>query len=98
VRKPRGIATFIFVFLQCADFATTVLAIRMGGAERNMLVSGLMALNPINGLIMAKIFVLLVALVVLAARKRRVLMWANVFYSAVVIWNLTVIARLAVTA
>jgi hypothetical protein len=86
------------VLLQCADFATTVLAIRMGGAERNMLVSGFMTANPINGLILAKVIVLAVALVVLATRKRRVLIWANLFYSAVVIWNLTVIARLAATA
>jgi hypothetical protein len=94
----KRIATYIFVFLQCADFGSTVLAIRMGGVERNMLVSGFMGAHPVDGLILAKIIVLSLALVVLATRKRRVLTWANVFYSAVVIWNLSVIARLAMTA
>jgi hypothetical protein len=70
----------------------------MGGVERNMLVAGFMTAHPVNGLILAKIIVLLVTLVVLATRRRRVLTWANVFYSAVVIWNLTVLARLAAMA
>jgi len=98
VLRNRPITTYIFLLLQCADFVTTVLAIRMGGAERNMLVAGFMTAHPVNGLIMAKIIVLLLALVVLATRKRRAFIWANVFYSAVVLWNLTVLARLALMA
>jgi hypothetical protein len=94
VRKPIAKSALYFAFLQGADFATTLLVIKLGGGEQNMFVAGLMALYPVRGLALAKVIVLAIACAAVALRKRRILTWANVFYSAVVIWNLSVIARL----
>jgi hypothetical protein len=87
----------VFVLLQLADVVTTLLAFALGGGETNALVARLMIMGgTIPGLILAKIIVLSVAVVVVWLRKGRALRWANVVYTGIVAWNLTIIARLAI--
>ncbi len=85
----------IFILLQVADFATTLLAFAFGGDETNGLVARFMVIGTIPGLILAKIVVLSVAVVVVRLKKGRALRWANLAYTGVVLWNLTIIGRLA---
>ena len=84
-----------FVLLQLADFATTMIALRMGGVEQNFLVSRLMAMGSVQGLILSKVVILAIAAGVLLARKHRVIRWANIVFGGVVLWNLLLIAALA---
>ena len=86
----------IFLLLQVLDFATTLVALAMGGTEQNPLVSHIMALGPVRGLIVSKIIILALAVIcALVLRKRNPIRWANIVFSLIVAWNLTIIARLA---
>ena len=54
-----------------------------------------MALGPVPGLIMSKLVVIAFAALLLTEGKTRALRLANVAFGLIVIWNLTVIGRLA---
>jgi hypothetical protein len=41
-----------FIFLQLADFATTMTALQMGGREKNFLVSHIMVIGSLQGLVL----------------------------------------------
>jgi len=84
----------LFFFLQAADLATTAVALNLGGVENNPLVRAFMWMGPLVGLITAKIVVLLVATACAVSRKYRPLHCANAAFAGIVVWNLTVIARL----
>jgi hypothetical protein len=84
----------IFFVLQVADAATTVVALRLGGAEDNPLIQMFMSIGPVAGLILAKTLVLLIAFGCALSSRARVLRGANVVFTGIVAWNLIVIARL----
>ena len=84
----------IFFVLQVADAATTVVALRLGGAEDNPLIQMFMSMGPVAGLILAKALVLLIAFGCALSSRARVLRHANVAFTGIVAWNLIVIARL----
>jgi len=92
------ITSLTFIILQLADFATTMIALRMGGVETSFLASRLMAIGSVQGLILSKVIILAIAAGALRARKRRVIRWANIAFGGVVLWNLLVIVRLALQA
>ena len=77
-----------------ADFATTMIVLQMGGVEQNVLVSRLMIVGSLQGLILSKVIVIGIAVAAVRLRKQRVLVWVNVIFGGVVLWNLTVIASL----
>ena len=87
-----------FIFLQVADVATTMTALQMGGSEKNSLLTPLMAIGSLQGLILSKVIVLAIGLAAVLKGKYRVLRWSNVLFAGVVVWNLTIIARLALRA
>jgi hypothetical protein len=91
-----GQATFIS--LQILDVCTTMLAIQMGGAEKNFLVARFLFLGSLQGLILSKVFVLAIANIVVFVRKDRVLEWANCAFAIIVLWNGFIIVRLALRA
>jgi hypothetical protein len=95
LQKPLLITQLTFIFLQLADFATTMIALHMGGVEKNFLVSHFMVIGSLQGLILSKVIVLGVAVIAVRLRKHSVLRWVNVIFGGVVLWNLVVIARLA---
>ena len=92
------ITQLIFVFLQLADFATTMIALNTGGVEKNFFVSRLMIIGSLQGLILSKAIILGIALAGVRLRKLWILGWLNVVFGGVVLWNLVVIARLAFRA
>ena len=85
----------IFVLLQFGDVVTTLTALRMGGFEQNTLMSHLMLVGSLQGLLLSKVFILVIAVAAGIGRRYRVLRWGNVAYSGVVLWNLFIIAILA---
>jgi hypothetical protein len=94
MRKPF----LIFVVLQILDFATTWVAIRLGGSEHNPLVSQFMAFGPVIGLLVTKIIVIGMASLGVWMGKQNGIRWANVAFSFVIAWNLSIITRLALLA
>lgn len=87
-----------FIFLQLADFVTTMIALHMGGFESNSLVTRFMAIGSLQGLILSKVIILAIAAAIVIARKQHVLRWANVIFTGVVLWNVIVIVTLAARA
>ena len=93
------VSLLIFLLLQALDVATTVIVLRMGGSEQNPFIARFLALGPIQGLIVSKIVVVAVATgAALLLQRPNAIRWANVVFSLIVAWNITVIARLAVLA
>ena len=84
----------LFALLQAADFATTATALRLGGEETNPLVRLFMVGDPMTGLVVAKVCALLIGAACVFGSKFRALRWANIVFVGIVIWNLTILARL----
>ena len=84
----------VFLLLQVADFMTTVATLRLGGAEMNPLVHLFMSIGPVAGLILAKTAVVAVAIGCFFLNKPRALQRANVVFAGIVVWNVSIIARL----
>jgi hypothetical protein len=95
LEKPLPITQLTFIFLQLADFTTTMTVLHMGGVEKNSLVSQFMVIGSLQGLILSKVIILGIAVAAVRCRRHSVLRWANIIFGGVVLWNLVVIARLA---
>lgn len=95
VHRARG-AFCWFVLWQLLDLASTTLAVGLGGVELNPLVSRLMHVSWFGGLVGAKLLAL--SLGYWAAWRGRYigLGWANRVQGIIVLWNVTIILRLAV--
>jgi Domain of unknown function (DUF5658) len=84
-----------FVLLQLADVITTMIALGTGGIEQNPIVSRFMALGSLQGLILAKVVMLAMATAAIRFGKYRAIRWANLVYAGIVLWNISVIVRMA---
>lgn len=88
-----GIQSFhVFVALQALDFLTTAIVLRRGGYEANPLVNQLMRLDPLSGLLAAKLLVVTLGAATIWWNRARVVFIANYIYMAVVCWNLIALA------
>jgi hypothetical protein len=85
----------IFLILQAADLATTVGAMALGGSEQSPLVQHLMSVGPLAGLVLAKLLAVAIGVVCLIGGKSRALRLANVYFVCIVVWNVSVVVRLA---
>jgi hypothetical protein len=88
----------VFTILQVMDILTTIAALAMGGAENNPLIAHLMAFGLVRGLVFSKLIVIGLAFAGVWMHKDRGIRLANLVFSAIVIWNVSVIARLALAA
>lgn len=88
----------IFLLLQIMDVTTTLIVLAMGGRENNPIIAHFMALGPVRGLIVSKVAVTGIAVAGAALRRYRGLRLANLAFTGIVTWNITVIARLAMAA
>jgi len=79
-----------FGYLQLLDLLTTLIALSHRGEETNPLVELLIRSfgSPITGLAVTKLAAFAVALYCWRRKRLRVLWIVNLFYSAVVVWNL----------
>jgi hypothetical protein len=87
-------ALLIFSFLQLVDLGTTVAVLRLGGVEENPLVKALMVFGPVAGLILAKVITLALGAGCFLSTKPRALRLANFAFAGIIVWNLSIIARL----
>jgi hypothetical protein len=92
IQKPQARPSLIiFVALQMLDVLTTMLGLRVGASEGSFFIGGLMRLGPFAGLLIAKIFAVLLVTVALKFRRPRVVVFLNYWSAAVVSWNLVMI-------
>jgi len=84
-----------FVLLQLADVVTTMTALGNGGHEQNPLVARFLVIGTLQGLILSKVVLLAAAAAALRFRRFRAIRMANVVFGVIVLWNISVIIRLA---
>lgn len=86
----------VFLVLQCCDLATTAVFLRLGVAEANPVVAGLIRLSaqPFLAVVLVKVAGLAMALYCFRSRRIRLLRLANVFFALCVGWNLLAISRI----
>jgi hypothetical protein len=89
---------YLFVILQVLDVLTTLVAMHLGGHENNFLIARLMSVGPVGGLLLSKFIVIGLAALGIVRQYHRGVRRANLVFAGVVVWNLTVIMRLAVEA
>ena len=79
-----------FAYLQLLDVLTTLLCMAHQGQETNPLVNLLMhsAGSPMAGLALTKLLAVGIALYCWRRSREKLLWGVNLFYSAVVVWNL----------
>jgi hypothetical protein len=88
----------IFIVLQILDAATTLFAFAMGGTENNPLVGQFLAMGPVTGLLLTKLIVISIAAGAAFLGKHKGLRLANLAFAGVVVWNVSIIGRLAMQA
>jgi hypothetical protein len=86
----------LFIFLQLADFGTTVAVISMGGTEANPTVRFLMGLGVYGGLATAKVIGLGLGGLAAFSGRYNGLRKLNIVFAVIVLWNLSIIGRLLV--
>ena len=84
----------IFLALQAADLATTMIVLRMGGNETNPLVKHFMTADPYLGLLTAKLVACGIGGICVALGKARAIRVTNLAFSAIIAWNVSIVARL----
>jgi len=78
----------VFLYLQVLDILTTLIGFSLGNGEASPMVRLLIRWGPLNGLLISKIVAVAVAAVCLILRRRKLILWINYWYAAVVVWNL----------
>jgi hypothetical protein len=91
--KPRltNRAIVVFACLQALDVITTLLGWRLGAQETNFVVAHFMRIGPVQGLIAAKVIGFLLVVAVFIRRKERLVRLLNLWFAAIVTWNLVII-------
>jgi hypothetical protein len=87
---PRP-SLIVFVALQSLDVLTTLIGLRIGASEGSMFIGHLMSVGPVAGLLISKIFAVVLVTVALKFHRPRVVVFLNYWSAAVVSWNLVMI-------
>jgi len=83
----------IFFSLQALDVLTTMIGLRLGAGEASVFVGRLIQLGPLAGLLLAKLFAVLLVMAAIRYKRQRVIVFLNYWSAAVVTWNLVTIVR-----
>jgi len=87
----------VFIALQALDVATTLLGFHLGGAEASPFIRALIhTSSPVVGLMACKLVAFAIAGIAVAIRRPRVIKLANFGFSALVAWNVVIIAVLTI--
>ena len=81
----------LFLFLQALDVLTTMLGLRLGAQEGSIFIGRLMNFGTLPALLIAKAISIVLVSGVIAFGRKRLLRWLNVWYAALVTWNLLMI-------
>jgi Domain of unknown function (DUF5658) len=78
----------VFLYLQILDILTTLIGFSLGNTEASPFVRLMVQWGPVNGLLVSKILAVGLAFACLLLRRRKLILWINYWYAAVVAWNL----------
>ena len=81
----------VFVFLQTLDILTTLIGLRLGAGEASAFIGHLMHLGVVPALMISKIIAVVLVLMALRRGRPRIVVVANIWFAAVVTWNLALI-------
>ena len=81
----------VFFSLQALDVLTTLIGLRLGASEASFFVGRLMNLGPVAGLLISKVFAVILVGAALGFRRPRVVVFLNYWFAALITWNLATI-------
>jgi hypothetical protein len=81
----------IFIYLQLLDLMTTLIGFKLGAGEASPFVRMLMHVGPAAGVIASKVIAMGLAGLCVYLKKNHLVRYANYWYSALVLWNLTIL-------
>ena len=81
-----------FLLLQILDVVTTAVGFRVGLGEASPFIRYLMQVGPMGGLLGSKVVAMLLAGFCIWSGRFQVIRYVNVWYSALVLWNLLLIS------
>jgi len=88
----------VFIYLQVLDFLTTLVGFKLGATEASPFIAKLIHVSsPALGVLASKAVGLALAGVCVATNRVRLLTWANYWYAALIVWNLSMILSANVT-
>jgi hypothetical protein len=81
----------LFLGLQILDVLTTLIGLHLGAQEGSTFIGQLLRTGPLNGLIISKIIAAGLAAFAVFLNRKRLLVFLNFWFAAVVVWNLIAI-------
>ncbi len=84
----------LFLGLQILDVLTTLIGLHFGAQEGSSFIGHLLETGPVNGLIISKIIAAGLAAFAVFLHRKRLLVFLNFWFAAVVAWNILAICLL----
>ena len=81
----------LFLGLQVLDVLTTLMGLHLGAHEGSTFIGHLLQTGPVSGLIISKILAAGLAAFAVFLNRKRVLLFLNFWFAAVVAWNVIAI-------
>lgn len=78
----------VFLYLQVLDILTTLIGFSLGNSEASPFVRLMVHWGPFTGLVLSKILAVGIAFTCLLLHRRKLILWINYWYAAIVVWNL----------
>jgi len=78
----------VFLYLQVLDILTTLIGFSLGNSEASPFIRLMINWGPVAGLAAAKILAVGLAALCLALKRRKLVLWINYWYAALIVWNL----------
>lgn len=78
----------VFFLLQLLDVVTTLLGLRLGAGEASFFVGRLLKLGALEGLLLSKLFAVILVCAALKFQRPRVVVFLNYWFAALITWNL----------
>jgi hypothetical protein len=80
----------VFIYLQLLDLLTTLVGFKVGVGEASPFIRMMMHAGPTTGVVLSKVLALGLGAFCVWANKAHVVRWISYWYSALIVWNLTV--------
>lgn len=77
----------IFLGLQVLDVVSTLIGLHYGAQEGSAFIGHLLQSGPLTGLIISKILGAGLAAIAIFLNRRRVLIFLNIWFAGIVLWN-----------
>jgi hypothetical protein len=82
----------VFIYLQVLDFLTTLVGFKLGASEASPFIAKLIHVSsPAIGVAASKMVGLGIGALCVATHRVKMLEWANYWYAALIVWNLSMI-------